>query len=122
MLDAWLGGREPAAATERPRAAGGDREDYRLLVGGFAPTGNELRTAGVSSHSGRLRARPPRGASTTAIQQAGGWRSAARQAGEGGCWLRNQEPETSHELQVDGRRCWERLASTARRTEAAGLW
>ena len=28
--------------------------------------------------------------------------SAARQAGEGGCRLRNQEPETSHELQVDG--------------------
>ena len=25
-----------------------------------------------------------------------------RQAGEGGCRLRNQEPETSHELQVDG--------------------
>ena len=28
--------------------------------------------------------------------------SAARQAGEGGCRLRNQEPETSHELHVDG--------------------
>ena len=95
-------------ASKTNPAAG--REDYRLLVGGFAAAVDALRSAcepaddervvplsgrqvnrrglkalaeraglaGVSSHSGRRGLASElvrRGASTTAIQQAGGWRS-----------------------------------------------
>ena len=97
----------PGARLEDQPAAG--REDYRLLVGGFAAAVDGLRgacerddddrvvplsgrqvnrrlkalaeragLAGVSSHSGRRGLASElvrRGASTTAIQQAGGWRS-----------------------------------------------
>ena len=103
---AYFHGRQGAEGDDQPRAR---RRPYRRRRPMQADVERQSRRPGPAVFVGRLRRtrvnslcerRVTAGYGRPVTRQSS--TLAARQAGEGGGRLRDQEPETSHELQVDG--------------------